>query len=180
VKRVKQIAVGFLAGAALMTLTAAPAAAQTTEISGGYAIQKWNSGWSDAAQGFAADLAQALHRSNSVATSVVVDFGWTRFSGEETDTTFVGGVRFKFMRDKPVSLFVQGTTGLVHWSEDANGFVGMTGNDFMVGGGGGVQIRLNDKVDIKPFQIDWWVLPNDNNDVITRMMFGVVFKLGPK
>src|SRR5512140_130953 len=106
---------GFVASTALIALAAAPAAAQTTEVSGAYAIQRWNSGWSDAAQGFAADVAQAFYRNKSVAIAAVGDFGWTRFSGLETDTSYIGGVRFKFLRDKTVSFFAQGTAGVVHW-----------------------------------------------------------------
>lgn len=171
----RRIVFGLLAGAVALALTVAPASAQT-EVSGGFALADWNG---CCAYGFAADVSQPFYRNKRVAVSGVGDFGWTRFSGEETDTSFVGGVRFKFMRDKAVSFFAQGTTGVVHWSEDAFGpFQAMSGNDYVIGGGGGIQIRLTDTLDIKPFQIDWWVLPNDENDTIMRVTFGVAFKLG--
>ncbi len=176
----KRIMTSFLAGAALLALTAAPAAAQSTEVGGGFAIQNWNG---CCAYGFAADVAQAFYRSKNFSIAGVGDFGWTRFTGEESDSTVVGGVRFKFLRDRPVSLFAQGTTGMVHWSEDATaGFSAASGNYYIVGGGGGVQIRLNEMIDIKG-QVDVWEANNSDIqdwDTIYRYTFGAVFKFGKK
>jgi hypothetical protein len=172
---------GILMGLALIGAMATPAAAQTSELGGGWIIQKWNSNWSDAAQGFGIDFAQAIKRTEGTAISAVGDFGWARFTGEEDDTSFVGGIRFRAFRNKPVSLFVQGTTGVMHWSEDAT-FGNASGNNYLVGGGGGAQFRLTDMLDIKA-QVDIWAAKDpdfDDWDQITRFLVGAVVKFGKK
>ena len=170
----------FLAGAALIALTAAPAAAQNTEIGGGFAIQYWAG---CCAYGFGADVAQTVYRSKHFSIAGVGDVGWTHFAGEENDTTVVGGARFKFLAGKPVSFFAQGTTGRVYWSEvQGTGFTADSGHYFIVGGGGGIQYKLTDMIDLKG-QVDIWGANNtdvESWDAIYRFTFGAVFKFGRK
>ena len=109
----KRILTGILTSAALIALTAAPAAAQTTEVGMGFSLQKWNSGWGDAARGFSGEVSRTFSESGTTAIAVVGDLSWSRFSGEETDLGVMGGIRFKFMTNKKVSAFVQGTAGLM-------------------------------------------------------------------
>ena len=178
---VKQIVVRFLMGAALLALTAVPAAAQI-EVGVGWARQCWNG---CAANGLAIDFSAPIRSTDSTALSIVGDLGWTRFrSGgetEETDTTIVGGVRYKFLRNRRVNVFVQGTAGLVHWKE-AEIFGGFSGNQLLVGGGGGVQFVLTDMIDAK-VQLDWWGTKDpdfEDWDLINRIFVAVVFKLGER
>jgi hypothetical protein len=168
-------------GAALLALTAVPAAAQI-EGSIGYARQCWNG---CAANGLGIDFSAPIRSTDSTALSIVGDLGWTRFRDdgftEETDTTFVGGVRYKFLRDRRVNLFVQGTAGGVHWKEN-DIFGGFSGTQFLVGGGAGVQFVLTDMFDAK-IQLDWWGTRDpdfEDWDLIRRLFIAIVFKLGER
>lgn len=174
----KRLMAGLVAGFAFVALTASTAQAQSAEIGGSFALQKWNSSWGDSARGVAVDFAKTVRRSGNSAIAVVADVSRTRFSGEETDTGFVGGVRFKFRTRETVSFFVQGTGGLVHWAEDDFGFGAFSGNDYVVGGGAGVQVKVNDRIDVKPIQFDLWLTPKYKGEYVARLAFGVVYKIG--
>jgi hypothetical protein len=71
----------------------------------------------------------------------------------------------------------------MHWSEQATpGFAAFSGNVYIVGGGGGVQIRLTDLLDLKA-QLDIWAAKDpdfDEWDQITRLLVGAVIKFGPR
>jgi hypothetical protein len=83
------------------------------------------------------------------------------------------------VRQNRVAVFVQGTLGGMHWSADATDeFLGASGNDFIVGGGGGVQIRINDTFDVKP-QVDVWGA-NHGDGLMVRFLLGGVVKFGKK
>jgi hypothetical protein len=175
---VKKTMAGLVAGAALMALTAGPAAAQTTEIGGGFVIQKWD----ECCQyGFAADVAQAIKASPKSSIAIVGDFGWARMSGVETDMSYTGGVRFTFLRDKRVAVFAHGTAGLMQSRIDAVSiYPSYVYNDFLVGGGGGAKVRLTTAMDVKA-QIDLW--GDYYADVqewhpVTRFLVAAVFKFG--
>src|SRR5262245_2876565 len=105
---------GFFLAAALLVLSARPASAQ--DFSGGYALVNWNG---CCAHGFMVDFAYPVYKAGSFNLEALADFGWTRFSMEETDTTFTGGARFKVMPNSAVPVFGQVTFGIVHWAEDA-------------------------------------------------------------
>ncbi len=164
-----------------MALAAAPAAAQNMEIGGGFARQTWG-GWT--ANGFGVDFARALSTTPTRSTAVIADFGLTRLPDfGETDTTFVGGVRLKFLRDRKVAVFAQGTAGLVRWKLDAaEPFLSAGATLFMAGGGGGVQIRMTRTIDLKA-QVDVWTARDTalgQWQGVTRLLVGGVYTIGAK
>lgn len=147
---------GLVIGAALLLLSARPASAQ---LSAGYAMVDWNG---CCAHGFMVDYAHQIHTMGPVAFGAVGDFGLTRFSNEETDTTYSGGGRFTFLKDTKVPVHAQVLAGVVHWSEDAfEGFPGATGNDFILGFGGGATYNFTKMFGVKP-QVDWFIVPAQN------------------
>ena len=169
----KNLLKGLFLGTALLALSATPAAAQ--DFSGGYALVNWNG---CCAHGFMIDYAHPVYKAGSINIEALADFGWTRFSNEETDTTYAGGARFRFLPNSPVPVFGQVTVGVVHWSEDAvSGFPAVTGNDFIIGFGAGTIIKATDVFGIKP-QVDWFILPQDNNDWFFRFSINAVIKVG--
>jgi hypothetical protein len=168
----------LLAGAlTFVLLSAGPAAAQTRELAGGFSFQTWSPAWNNSF-GFAVDFAQALHTTPNTALSVVADLGVNFFPDDETDTSITGGVRQRFYRTKRFSPFVQGTAGVMHWSSTFP--LVETGNDPMVGGGGGVQIRITDTFDVKAQYDVWrsWSSRYEEWSWITRLYVGGVFKFG--
>ena len=87
-------------------------------------------------------------------------------------------MRQRFYRTKRFSPFAQGTAGVMHWSSTFP--LVETGNDPMVGGGGGVQIRLTDTFDVKAQYDVWrsWSSRYEEWSWITRLYVGGVFKFG--
>ena len=166
---VRQMALRLLMGVALVALTAAPAAAQRMELGGGVSFQEWNSDFAES-KGFGIDFAHRIKTLGDHQISVIGDFARHRFSGEETDTSVMAGARLKLWRARRVAVFVQGLVGVMMWSEDDGG----SGNDRMIGGGGGVQITLTDRIDAKA-QMDFF---RANSDPVKRLLFGVVVRLG--
>lgn len=176
----KKVALIVMAGAVLVALAAAPAVAQTTEVSGGYALMDWDG---CCGHGFGVDVAQAIKSSRMSSIAVVGDFSLARFSGRETDLTYTGGVRFTFLKDKVVAVFAQGTAGLMQSRVDAYSIYPVTTyNDLLVGGGGGVRVRLTKPLDLKA-QVDIW--GDYYGDLkewhqVTRFLVAAVFKFGAK
>ena len=177
----KKWAVSLVMASALLALTAAPAAAQNSELGVGFVSQ--NSSWNGCcAFGFGVDFAQAIRSTDTMSIAIIGDVYRVRFSDggspafTENDASIVGGVRFKFLRDRRVAVFVQGTAGVLPWSDSD----GDSGTDVLIGGGGGIQIRLTDMLDAK-IQVDAWA---DNDDgtwySLSRWFFGATFKFGPK
>ena len=154
-------------------LTAQPAAAQ--DLSGGYALVNWNG---CCAHGFMVDFSHPIIKAGGINIEALADFGWTRFSNEETDTTFSGGARFRVLPDSRVPVYGQVLFGAVHWSEDAvNGFPAVSDNDFIIGFGAGTIIKATNKIGIKP-QVDWFILPQLDNDWFFRFTINAVIKIG--
>jgi hypothetical protein len=169
---VKTTLKGLFLGAALLVLSARPAAAQ--ELSGGYALVNWNG---CCAHGFMVDFAYPVYKVGSINIEALADFGWTRFSMEETDTTFGGGARFKVLATAVGPVFGQVTFGMVHWAEDAvPGFTAFSGSDFIMGFGGGTIIKATRMIGIKP-QVDFFILPSDD-DWFVRFTVNAVIKIG--
>ena len=166
-----------IAAMTLLLVVAAPAAAQTNELGGGFACQEWLSGFCDA-KGFSVDFARAVHTAPATAMSIFGDFGWTRFTGIEDDMTFVGGVRERFFRTSRISPFAQASAGIVYWTPKDTFYT--SGTDFIVGGGGGVQYRINDHFDAKAEINFWGAMGDDNWDLITRFSAGGVYKFGKR
>lgn len=169
-----------MAGTAWLLSPAAPAAAQNSEVGAGFAIlkQSWNE---CCAYGLGVDFAQSIRRSPTRSIAIVGDFSYLKFTRDpfsETDIPIVGGVRFRFLRDKRISVFAQATAGVLLWKDSDPD----DETDFIVGGGGGVQVRLTDLLDVKA-QVD--IHADKLGDGggwynISRFLFGAVIKFGPK
>jgi len=154
----------------------------TTEISGGFTLQTWNSGFGES-KGFAVDFARVVTRMGNHDVRVFADFARNRFTGEETDTSVVGGLRWRLYQDGRAGFFVHGSAGVVHWVEDPDPFFPTgSGNDLMFGGGGGVQFDLTRRLAARG-QVDFW-MERDSDfhdwDLISRVYASVVIKLGGK
>jgi hypothetical protein len=137
---------------ALLLLAAAPAAAQSRELAGGVTFQKWLAGWDDS-KGFAIDFAQTLRTTPHTAFALVADLGVNFFPDEETDIGITGGARLRFLPAHRVSPYAQATAGVMHWSETFP--IPETGNDPLLGGGAGVQLRLTARFGVKG-EYDFW------------------------
>jgi hypothetical protein len=174
---VKRTAAIVLGAVAILTVMAAPAAAQKMEAGGAFSCVDWNSGFCDG-QGFAVDFGLVVHKAPTTALSIIGDLGWSRVASFEDDLSIVGGVRERFMRTARISPYAQVTTGAMRWKPTSA--FDAPGTDFMIGGGGGVQVRLNDMFDAKA-EFNFWRSVNDGDwDTITRFTAGGVFKFGGK
>ena len=174
----KETAIRMVMGVALVALLAKPAAAQKGELGVGIASQ--NQSWNGCCgSGLTIDFARTFSSTETRSIAVLVDFSWLKFTidaFEEHDYPIVGGVRFKFFRNRRVSLFVQGTAGVMPWTDNDPD----DGTDVVAGGGGGIQTRLTDRFDAK-VQVDLFA-DNDRGDWYRygRLLFAGVYKLGAK
>ena len=150
--RMNTVVVRLALALALSVSAAAPAAAQSRELAGGVTFQKWLAGWDDS-KGFAIDFAQTLRTTPRTSFALVADLGVNFFADEETDIGITGGARFRFLPSHRFSPYAQATAGVMHWSETFP--LPETGNDPLIGGGAGVQIRLTKRFDVKG-QYDFW------------------------
>lgn len=168
---------GMIVGAiALLVVSAAPARAQMW-VSGGFTVQDWGTGsdWNDS-KGFAVDFGRVIHKTAKTAGALYGDFSFNMFSDVENDTGIVGGFREFFTFNDHFVPYVHVSTGLMHWSEPD---FDSSGNDWTIGGGGGVNINLNSSWGVK-VQYDYWKpRENDNwNDHIGRWTFGANYTWG--
>jgi len=174
---VNRTAAIFLGAAAVLVLMAAPAAAQKMELGATFSCLDWNSGFCDY-KGFAVDFGRVVHKAPTTALSIIGDLGWSRFPDFEDDLSIVGGVRERFLRTARISPYAQVTAGAMRWNPTSA--FDPPGTDFLIGGSGGVQIRLNDMVDAKA-EFTFWRSVNDGDwNSITRFTAGGVFKFGGK
>ena len=161
----------------MLVLLASPAAAQNTEIAAGFGLQYSN--WNGCCgKGLGIDFAQTVIKKGAWSGAVVADFSWLRYTEadyHETNTPIVGGFRVKLFRHSRLSLFAQGTAGVMPWTDSE----GDSGTDLLVGGGGGVQIRLTDLIDARA-QFDIWANKDLDWYWTDRFLFAIVFKLGAK
>ena len=171
--------VSVVAAAALAGVPA-PASAQRMDLGVGFVTQNqsWQLDPSCCARGLGIDFSYNIIQTGSRAVAIVADTQFVKFSDgfgfEETDNLLLGGVRFKFLRDQRVSLFVQGTAGVMRWSDTEQD----SGTDLIVGGGGGVQVRLTNRLDVKG-QVDLWKDRFEGEWFnITRFFAAVVVRLG--
>lgn len=151
----KTVVKAVLFAAVLVLLAVRPASAQI-QVSGGYALVDWDG---CCAHGFMVDAAHPIHRVSGLAIGAVGEFGWTRFTGLESDTTYSGGVRVTWLPDSKVPIHAQVTFGGLHWSVDGfEGFPATTGNDFVMAFGAGTIVKVTKMIGVKP-QVDWFILP---------------------
>jgi opacity protein-like surface antigen len=116
---------------------------------------------------------------NEVGIGITGDFSWARssrgqdFTGgrseQDTDVYYVlGGPTVKFNRNHRAQPFARVMAGIGYTRFKANTEVvnptgiGTTGNSFVIGGtdfsasaGGGLDVRVNDRLKVRVFQVDW-------------------------
>jgi hypothetical protein len=171
---VKKLA-GLIVGAiALLVVSATPARAQYW-VSGAFSVQDWNSDW-DGSKGFAVDFGGVIHKTAKTAGALYVDFSYNTFTDIENDLGVVGGFREIFMVNQYFNPYVHASTGLMHWSEPDFDF---SGNDWTIGGGGGVMVNLTESFGVK-VQYDFWkpLESGEWNGSISRWTFGATYMWG--
>lgn len=102
----------------------------------------------------------------------------------------LGGPQYKFRNDTRVSPFVRALAGIAHTSSrleitSLNSSDTLSSTDFALAIGGGVDVRVNDKVDLRVFQADYNPIFLSRGNELgfgnrradnLRFSFGVVFK----
>jgi opacity protein-like surface antigen len=171
-------------GLALVFMPAAPAAAQGVTIRGLLGAGLSFLHISDCSgectgTGFVVDFAQTITALNKVAIGGVGDFGFNHFDGANTFSVS-GGVRFTGTANARVQPFGQVLLGLFHLSvSDCTGTgTECSSNDFTLAPGGGVDIRLTDKVNVRA-QVDFFiVMAEGETENAQRFWFGISIPLG--
>lgn len=97
--------------------------------------------------------------------------------------SFLFGPRLSF-RGKRLTPFVYGLFGATRFTESAviNGQrVSAISNGFSMAVGGGLDLKVNDRIAIRAFQLDYFrPIINDEPNNRGRLAFGVVLRLGKK
>lgn len=139
----------FILGFAFLLTSAAPAAAQGTDVGVSYSLLRMYE--VTAPIGFAVDLSRDVGTMGAGAMSVVGEFGMNRFTDDvlgddETQFSYMGGIRFSAPATSggitPFGQFLVG--GLSSFDE----------NDFAVQPGAGVKFNLNPGTDLR-VQVDF-------------------------
>ena len=167
----------------LVCLTFLPVAAQDTpkaEVFGGYTwsggnFHGWNSSVTgNVTRGFGITADFSGHYGNELAGSIRID---------QRAHSFLFGPRYAF-RGKRFTPFVYGLLGATHFRESAT-IAGqkLSASDtaFSSAIGAGMDIRVNDRVAVRAFQIDYF-RPTFFNEAHHRgrLAFGVVLHFGKK
>ena len=191
--------VKVIAGLAMVLALAAPAAAQgTTGNSGvlfGVGVSFLNAEVvdddSDTMTGFSLDFRKNVYSTASVDIGVVGDFGWHRkgFGVEEvggdvdfTVMSFMGGVRFTASQMDRVAPFGQFLVGVARGSFSGDfscdDFEDACPTDPAIGFGGGVDVRLTDRVNLRG-QLDFFrVFTEEEGTNAIRFLIGISTLLG--
>ena len=163
---------------ALLTATAVPAAAQTPKIEDdrssvgvGFVLLKWHD-FETTTKGIGVDFSKPIRLGTRQTFSIVADLTWAR-SGDETNTTIGGGVRYTLPGSGKTKVHVQGLLGSARWSLD-----GGSDSSFYVAPGAGVLFPLNDSVALKS-QLDIF-LPSWDVGNLYRFWFGASIRLGQR
>jgi hypothetical protein len=106
---------------------------------------------------------------------IVGDFGFGR-KDSVNFITFLGGPRANYRADK-FRVFGHGLFGMMRMSDSS-----ASDTNFAMAFGGGVDFAANNKISIRPGQLDIMKVKYDGgwSDVIVRYSAGIVFKLGGK
>jgi hypothetical protein len=101
---------------------------------------------------------------------IVGDFGGHYESGIDF-FEYMGGIRYNIQRER-VSPFVEALAGGVR----SSGF-GSSENNFLLGFGGGFDIRAHDHLSVRALQFDWLPVKGDDEweTSIVRLGFGLTF-----
>ena len=173
----------FLCSICLFVLPLLTAAAQEipkAEVFGGYSWAGGNfHGWNAAVMG-----------NVTKRFGIVADF--SGHYGSELDGailikkdghSFLFGPRFSF-RGKRLTPFFYGVFGVTRFAESAvisGQHLSAVSNGFSLATGGGLDVRVNDRIAVRAFQLDYFrPIINDEPSNRGRLAFGVVLRLGKK
>ena len=163
-----------------MTFIAAPALAQTS--SGGSNQAVFAAGLSflhvsgATGTGFDVNVAKPFKSSGKMNTGIFGDFAWHTDSGEHA-LGFLVGPRFSHTGSSQVTPFFQVGIGVTRFSADCDG---CSESGFTFAPGGGVDVKLNDKVNFR-FQLDIPVMKFEGDtETGFRVTFGISCPIGSK
>ncbi len=168
---------------ALVPFLTLPAMAQElplVEVFGGYSYQRADINRTDLAlNGWTTSVSQNVN--NWFGGVLSVSGYYAHPSGTRVNVhSFMYGPLFTYRRTKTFTPFAQFQLGVVRGSK---GFLGISQSDtdFGIAAGGGLDVRVNDMVAIRVFQVDYLSTPflglrEDN----LRLSAGIVLRLGKK
>ena len=166
----------------LIVLASLPAMAQEVpkvEVFGGYSWSGGNfHGWNASVTG---NINKRLGIVADFSGHYGSELGLVRV--DQHAHSFLFGPRLSF-RGKRLTPFVYGLFGATRFAESAviNGqHVSAVSNGFSLAVGGGLDIKVNDRIAIRAFQLDYFrPVINDEPNNRGRLAFGVVVRLGKK
>ena len=166
----------------LIVLASLPAMAQEVpkvEVFGGYSWSGGNfHGWNASVTG---NINKRLGIVADFSGHYGSELGLVRV--DQHAHSFLFGPRLSF-RGKRLTPFVYGLFGATRFAESAviNGqYVSAVSNGFSLAVGGGLDIKVNDRIAIRAFQLDYFrPVINDEPNNRGRLAFGVVVRLGKK
>lgn len=148
-------------------LTAGSAHAQSADLFAGYSFLNGDSGDSrETSHGWMANISGNV----TDHVGIVGDFAGHYESGLDF-YEYMGGIRFN-ARSGRANPFVEALAGGVR----SSGF-GSSDNNFLLGFGGGVDVRAHDVLSIRVVQFDWLPVKGDDEweTSIIRLGFGLTF-----
>jgi len=166
----------------LIFLASLPAMAQEVpkvEVFGGYSWSGGNfHGWNTSLTG---NITKRLGIVADFSGHYGSELGLVRVNQDAH--SFLFGPRLSF-REKRLTPFVYGLFGATRFAESAviNGqHLSALSNGFSLAVGGGLDIKVNDRIAIRAFQLDYFrPIINDEPNNRGRLAFGVVVRLGKK
>jgi hypothetical protein len=169
-----------IVGLTLVLGLAAPAAAQgTSGVLVGAGLSFLNLA-DDTGTGFFVDVAKNFRSMGNLDIGAVGDLGWHSFDGANV-SSFQGGARVTGSANPKYQPFGQFLFGLTHVNLDGCVDEGCSDTGFTINFGGGIDIRLNDKLNFRG-QLDIPISFFDEDTLGTetgfRYSFGISLPLG--
>lgn len=172
----------ILCSTCLIFLALVPATAQEVpkvEVFGGYSWSGGNfHGWNTSVTG---NVTKRLGIVADFSGHYGSELGLVRVN--QNAHSFLFGPRLSF-RGKRLTPFVYGLFGATRFAESAviNGQrLSAVSNGFSLALGGGLDVKVNDRIAIRAFQLDYFrPIVNDEPNNRGRLAFGVVLRLGKK
>jgi hypothetical protein len=157
----------------------------TAEVFGGYSFTRCNiNGNTDCNfDGWNAAVDFNVNKNWGAVVDLSGYYGFQRntngYSWFDSKThNFLFGPRYTF-RAKKVTPFIQGMIGIQHVNPEK---AYMTQNNFAMAIGGGFDVNVNDRISIRPIQLDYFtrrIVSEGFNDNL-RFSTGIVFKFGKR
>jgi hypothetical protein len=167
----------FSLGLAYVFTLAAPAAAQGVDQPRLGAGVSFLTDGDETGTGFVVDLAGTIRSMDKAAVAIVGDVGFHHFDGGNI-FGLMGGVRFSSTANATVTPFGQFLLGLSRSSSSDCTGEGCTSSDFALAPGGGVDVKINDRLSFRA-QVDWVIiLYEGDSQNAARLTFGISMPVG--